>query len=125
MVVPVGGPVRILVVLPTVYRCFADPVLERYRRLVRLFAQSHTMNPEQFFQVRLAALISRWRDDGYREPTIEIELSQAAAARMLGMSRQTFNRYLSRLEENGVIETSFRSIRILQPDRLCANAVAL
>jgi CRP/FNR family transcriptional regulator, cyclic AMP receptor protein len=125
MLLPMAALERILQEDPTAYRYFAEPVLERYRLLLRLFAQSRTMDPERFFQVRLAALVNRWRDDGYREPIIEIELSQAAAARMLGLSRQTFNRYLSRLEEDGVIETSFRSIRILQPDLLCAKAAAL
>ena len=40
-------------------------------------------------------------------------MTQAELATMVGVSRQTLSALLGRLEARGVIETGFRSIRVL------------
>ena len=49
---------------------------------------------------------------------MEIELTQAELAQMIGVSRQTANEILKRLEAEGLIEVGFKRIRVLNPDRL-------
>lgn len=116
---------RIFEDIPGSFRRFGVPLLERYHVALKLLAQGMTMGPEQYFRVRLALLISRWRKDGYTDSAIEINISQTEAARMLGLSRQTLNRYLVRMEEEGLIETGFRYIRVLEPERLSRMAEAI
>ncbi|MDX1468339.1 MAG: Crp/Fnr family transcriptional regulator [Acidimicrobiia bacterium] len=48
----------------------------------------------------------------------EVALSQATIAALLGVSRQSVNEALGRLRGQGVVETGYRSIRILDRDRL-------
>lgn len=48
----------------------------------------------------------------------EINLSQSTIAALLGVSRQSVNEALGRLRTQGIIETGYRSIRILDMDKL-------
>jgi CRP-like cAMP-binding protein len=52
----------------------------------------------------------------------EVNLSQSTIAALLGVSRQSVNEALGRLRDQGVVETGYRSIRILDSDRLIAVA---
>lgn len=49
-----------------------------------------------------------------------IELAQTELASATGLSRQQVSRILGALERLGVVERGRRSLRVLDPDRLCA-----
>lgn len=100
---------------------FAALALGRYRILMQLLAHTSAMDAESFFRLRLATLVRNWRRDGSETPEIEIVVTQTEAARMFGLTRQTLNRYLHRLEGKGMIGTTYRSIRILEPELLEAE----
>ena len=51
----------------------------------------------------------------------EVHLSQTSLARLLGASRQSVNQALSELRRDGMVETGYRSIRILDRNRLEAE----
>ncbi len=48
----------------------------------------------------------------------EVALSQATIAALLGVSRQSVNEALRRLRESGAVSTGYRSIRILDVEKL-------
>jgi CRP/FNR family transcriptional regulator len=48
----------------------------------------------------------------------DVHLSQTTIATLLGVSRQSVNEALGRLREQGAVETGYRHIRVLDPDRL-------
>ncbi len=62
---------------------------------------------------RLADLLV---EETERQPNVN--LSQSTIGVLLGASRQSVNESLSRLREMGVVETGYRNIEILDPDRL-------
>jgi DNA-binding transcriptional regulator LsrR (DeoR family) len=62
----------------------------------------------------------RHRDRPSR-PTIVLELTQTDIAALTGLSRQTVNAELHRLEERGLVELAFRQIRIADVERLRAE----
>lgn len=105
---------------PPLYRHFGALLAQRYRFALKSLSQSQVLSPEAFLRTRLADLCHLWRLDGYQEPVIELALSQAEIAHLVGISRQTLNRYVTRLEADGLIEVGFCSLRILEPDKLIA-----
>ncbi len=54
----------------------------------------------------------------------EVRLSQTTIATLLGVSRQSVNEALGRLREQSAVETGYRQIRVLDPDRLEAIATS-
>ncbi len=52
----------------------------------------------------------------------EVRLSQATIAALLGVSRQSVNEALGKLREQGIVETGYRSIRIVEEGRLASLA---
>ncbi|HEY5578671.1 MAG TPA: Crp/Fnr family transcriptional regulator [Acidimicrobiia bacterium] len=48
----------------------------------------------------------------------EIRISQTTIATLLGVSRQSVNEALSQLRSDGIVETGYRFVRVLDPDRL-------
>lgn len=52
----------------------------------------------------------------------EIELSQAAIATLLGSSRQTVNDAIGQLRDMGAIETGYRAITVVDPEKLAQVA---
>ncbi len=53
-----------------------------------------------------------------------VEMSQTTMAAMLGVRRQTINRSLSELADAGLVETGYRSIRVLDRSALAAEVNA-
>jgi len=78
---------------------------ETQRRVVRLMRKS-----------ALARVADLLLEESSRQP--DVNLSQAAIGRLLGVSRQSVNEALGRLREQAVIDTGYRRIRILDRDRL-------
>lgn len=75
-------------------------------RIIRTILQNHVDVPNQS------------TSDGY--PVVY--LSQAELASMVGVSRQSVNRVLSSLQEDGLIERGYGSLKILNMARLMLNA---
>ncbi len=55
-------------------------------------------------------------------PKVVLHLSQEDLGHMLGVSRQSINKVLKQWEEQGVIEVSYRSLMLLEPQMLEALA---
>jgi CRP-like cAMP-binding protein len=55
-----------------------------------------------------------------QSPDGRVELSQSALASMLGVGRQTINRALAELMADGVVQTGYRYIQIVDRDGLAA-----
>lgn len=70
----------------------------------------------------LAQVADLLAEEGERRS--EVRLSQSTIANLLGVSRQSVNLALGRLRDQSVVETGYRSIRILDSDRLGAIAAA-
>lgn len=64
----------------------------------------------------LAQVADLLAEEGERRS--EVRLSQSTIATLLGVSRQSVNEALGRLRDQGVVETGYRSIRILDHPRL-------
>jgi CRP/FNR family transcriptional regulator, cyclic AMP receptor protein len=109
---------RILSERPHFYKPFVELAARRLAVAIRHWAESTQLPPEEYLRVRLADFAAQWRDDGAAEEVIELALSQADLAKMLGVSRQTINVSLAHLQAQGLIEVSFRMVRILDPERL-------
>ena len=101
------------------YRRFADKALERFELLIRLYADSLSLAAEDLITSRLATLAQmRSAESGQRRGAVELTVAQADLAAMIGVSRQTLNAALKRLEADHLIEVGFRRLRIPDPARL-------
>jgi CRP-like cAMP-binding protein len=54
----------------------------------------------------------------------EVRLSQTTISTLLGVSRQSVNEALGRLREQGTLETGYRSIRVLDAEKLASIAAS-
>jgi CRP-like cAMP-binding protein len=115
---------RILAEDPRYYECFARLVLDRYAILVRWFAEVRDLAPEARVRGRLASMATMRRQDRPESGGVSLAVAQADLARMAGISRQTLNAVLGKLEKVGLIEVGFRRIRVLDADRLADPNVA-
>jgi CRP-like cAMP-binding protein len=101
------------------YRHFANQALERFELLIQLYAESLTLPAEELIAARLATLAQlRLAESGQRSGAVELTIAQADLAAMVGVSRQTLNAALKRLEADKLIEVGFRHLRIPDPARL-------
>lgn len=64
----------------------------------------------------LAQVADLLLEESQRQP--DVNLSQTTIGLLLGVSRQSVNEALGRLREQGVVETGYRSIKVLDPDGL-------
>jgi CRP/FNR family cyclic AMP-dependent transcriptional regulator len=115
---------RIMADEPRYFRAFADLALEHYATLFRYAAEAHGISPEARLCARLADLAEFARKD--RAPTgpITLTVSQTDLATLIGVSRQTVNAFLARLEARGLVEHGFRRIRVVDELRLRSEGVA-
>lgn len=115
---------RIIADEPGYYPAFAQPVFERFRTLVRYFAETTLLIPDVRLRLRLADLAETRRVDTQATgEAVVLDLTQADLAGMLGLSRQRVNRHLQVLEKEGLIHLAPRRIRVLDPLALRASAV--
>jgi CRP-like cAMP-binding protein len=102
---------------PDQYRMFARLALERYGMCLRSETDSRVLTADELLTARLADLADmRQRERPSR--TIVLELTQTDVAALTGLSRQTVNAELHRLEQRGLVELAFRQIRIADVERL-------
>ncbi len=55
-------------------------------------------------------------EESERQP--DVNLSQSTLGALLGVSRQSVNEALGRLRHQGVVETGYRTVKVLDPERL-------
>jgi len=103
---------------PLLYKAIALLMAERYGGLLRYLLAAHGFSPQERLRARLEEMILlQERPIPTAEP-VTLNISQADLAAMIGVSRQTLNELLRKLQREGVVETSFRRIRVLDPTRL-------
>jgi len=98
---------------PGYYREFARGLTDRFAHMYRYLVEAQGLAPEEWLRTRLLDLAHVRRGDAADPGPVSILVSQAELATMVGVSRQTLSALLARLEARGVIETGFRSIRVL------------
>jgi CRP-like cAMP-binding protein len=64
----------------------------------------------------LAQVADVLHEESKRQP--DVNLSQSTLGALLGVSRQSVNEALGRLRNQGVVETGYRTIKVLDSDRL-------
>jgi CRP/FNR family cyclic AMP-dependent transcriptional regulator len=103
---------------PALYRAVAELVLARYAVMLRHVAEAHRSTAEGRLRLVLAdrTEMRRWDHPDERSPSLKI--SQEELARLVGLSRQTLNGILQKLEAAGLVKVTFRSIRVLDPEGL-------
>ena len=118
LILPIAEFGRIVEEEPRYYRHFAALALQHYALLYRYVAEGHGLPREELLCRRLVDLAEFRRRDNPTEGPVSLTVSQADLATMIGVARQTVNVILTRLEAHGLIEVGFRTIRILDEERL-------
>ncbi len=103
---------------PSYFGHFARLGLDRYGVLLRRLAENLGLSPQRRLRARLADFADEKLHDRNDGDPLELHISQSDIAALTGLSRQTTNEFLQRLAKEGLIEVSFRRIRILDPDAL-------
>jgi CRP-like cAMP-binding protein len=98
---------------PGYYREFARILIDRFAHMYRYLVEAQGLDSEEWLRTRLLDLAHVRRGDAADAGPVSILVSRAELATMVGVSRQTLSALLARLEARGVIETGFRSIRVL------------
>lgn len=100
---------------PRHYPHFAALLYERYTTVFRYASEARAVAAEEWLWTRLQDLAAIRRRDAQLTGAIDITVSQAELATMVGVSRQTLCMLLRRLEERGVVEVAYKKIRVLPP----------
>jgi CRP/FNR family cyclic AMP-dependent transcriptional regulator len=90
---------------------FAALQAERFATAFRAYADAQGLSRDEWVHARLRLLAQVERDHG--SPVATIRLSQVHLASMIGVSRQTLNAALSRLQARGALRVGFRMIELL------------
>lgn len=109
---------RIAADLPEVWRALSELLYGQLSRSIRLSAQFIGLPAVPRLAARLGAVARANRLD----PRAWIPLSQAELAQMTALSRKTVNGILRRWRREGLVDTRYRAIRVLRPDRLATIA---
>lgn len=98
---------------PRRFRALMELILDRYPGVYQAVAELQVLPSEELVAMRLGGLARMWRDDLSLSGPVDIRVSQAELAAMLGLSRQRLSTLLQRLQAKGQIEIRFRNIRVL------------
>lgn len=122
LVLPRAAFERLVEADPRNFRGFAALPLELMRTLFRYLGELPGLPLDGQLRVRLADLAARVRAEHRVDGPIELVLSQADLATMVGMSRQRLNQRLGELQQQGLVHVGFRRIVVPDPERLRASA---
>jgi CRP-like cAMP-binding protein len=103
---------------PLFYKAIALLMAERYGALTRYLIAAHGFAPQERLRARLEEMLSLQKHSGPAAGPTTLNVSQTDLAVMIGVTRQTVNMLLRELQREGVLETGFRCIRVLDPARL-------
>jgi CRP-like cAMP-binding protein len=110
---PLAAFDRIVADEPRYFRAFASVLMQRYAQMFRYLAEAKGLVPEERLRSRLLELARTRSAAGTGVHAVDIAVSQAELAKLVGLSRQSTSSLLARLERRGLIEIGFRSIRVL------------
>ena len=91
---------------------FAALVAERFATAYRAYADAQAMTRDEWVYARLKLVAQVEREHG--SPVPRIKLSQSHLASMVGVSRQTLNAALMRLQARGLLQVGFRTIELAE-----------
>lgn len=91
---------------------FAVLLAERFATAFRAYADAHGLTRDALVYARLQLVAQVEREHGSQVP--RIHLSQSHLASMRGVSRQTLNATLARLQLRGLVRMGFRMIEIVE-----------
>ena len=97
---------------PRWLRHFAALVAERFATAYRAYADAQGLSRDEWVLARLKLVAQVERAHGAQLPCIR--LSQAQLASMVGVSRQTLNAALMRLQARGLLRVGFRCIELIR-----------
>lgn len=128
LVLPRAEYQRLIEEDPAHFRRIADVALERLELLIRIYADSRSLSAQDLIPARLSTLVELRRTEcDQAGGAIKLALSQGEIAAIFGVSRQTLNTALKRLEAAGLIEVGFRQLLIPDaaqlPDAFAAGSV--
>jgi CRP-like cAMP-binding protein len=110
---PVAEFRRIVEDEPRYYREFNRLMWERFALLFRFMAEARGLAPEAWLRSRLIGVAEVQHGQRPLQGPATISISQAELANMIGLSRQTLNVLLARLQARGMVEVGYRTIRLL------------
>lgn len=115
---PSDAVIAVLDAEPVLWRDVAKLGLQRQRLSVVLLQHQMLNSVGGRVAATLMSLIHFYRGQAEDDSSPLLRLSQHDLAAMLGLSRQTINKELGRLVEEGVIDLSYKRIRIVDAERL-------
>jgi CRP-like cAMP-binding protein len=113
LLLPMSEFQRIVADEPRYYPHFAALLFERYATVFRYASEARAVPAEDWLWTRLQDLAVSRRRDAHVEGPVDISVSQAELATMVGVSRQTLCMLLGRLQERGQIDVGYKRIRVL------------
>jgi CRP-like cAMP-binding protein len=99
---------------PQIWQAVAALCYLQARDLLLIVADLIALPPRQ----RLAARIARLAQADEQSGKIVLSLSQEALAEMVGLTRKTVNGYLAEFEREGLIQRTYGSVILLDPQGL-------
>jgi CRP-like cAMP-binding protein len=91
---------------------FARLLGERFATAFRAYAEAQALSRDEWVYARLRLVAHVEREHGATSP--RIQLSQSHLASMVGVSRQTLNAALARLQQRGLLRVGFRLIELAE-----------
>jgi CRP-like cAMP-binding protein len=118
LLLPVAAFEEIATRHPRFYRAAAQLALSRFGVMLRHVSEAHRSTAEGRLRLVLADRAEMRRWDHPDENPVCLTLSQEEMARLAGLSRQTLNNLLQKLQSKQLVDLSFRRIRVLDPEGL-------
>lgn len=115
---PCDAVIAVLDAEPILWRDVAKLGLQRQRLSIVLLQNQMLNSIRGRVAATLMSLIHFYSGQGDGDATPLVRLSQNDLAAMLGLSRQTINKELGRLVEEGAIDMSYKRIRIVDAEKL-------
>jgi CRP-like cAMP-binding protein len=95
-----------------------ETLSNRLRRTTESAEELFSLNVHQRIARKLLELVERYGVEQDEGVLIDLDLSQEAIASLVGTTRESANRALSRLREQGVVQMERVRIRVLSRERL-------
>jgi len=103
---------RIVADEPRWLQHFAALLAERFATAYRAYADAQALTRDEWVHARLKRVAEVEHEHG--AAVSRIRLSQVHLASMVGVSRQTLNAALSRLQQRGLLRVGFRKIELVE-----------
>jgi CRP-like cAMP-binding protein len=103
---------RIVAEEPRWLQHFAALLAERFATAYRAYADAQALTRDEWVHARLKRVAEVEHENG--AAVSRIRLSKVHLASMVGVSRQTLNAALSRLQQRGLLRVSFRLIELVE-----------